>query len=197
MSDFEYLFALFSLLFGLIIAEIAVKFADAIDAHRSRPMGTLTPMLAILVVTDLCGFWMYLWAFRGTLTVNWLTVFTGVILAMVYFLAASLTFPCTSADCAHLDDHYWSRKRLVAAGLLGANTLATIALMTRAMPAWNDWWFYFFYPSYLAALGGLVLSRSRRWDMAFILWALLVNVVAGLDLAHSLFAIETGLVPQS
>ncbi len=48
MSDFEFLFALFGLLFGLIIAELAVKFADAIDTRTEQPLGVLTPSLGFL-----------------------------------------------------------------------------------------------------------------------------------------------------
>lgn len=62
MSDFEGLFGLFSLLFGLIVAELAIKFADAIDSHRERPIGILTPALAFLVLTDVTSFWLFLWA---------------------------------------------------------------------------------------------------------------------------------------
>jgi len=39
MTDFEGLFGLFGLMFGLIVAELALKFADAIDSNRERPMG--------------------------------------------------------------------------------------------------------------------------------------------------------------
>ena len=34
MSEFEFLFSVFGLLIGLTFIEIAIKFADAIDAHR-------------------------------------------------------------------------------------------------------------------------------------------------------------------
>ena len=37
MSDFEEIFGLLSLMFGLIVAELAIKFADAIDSHGERP----------------------------------------------------------------------------------------------------------------------------------------------------------------
>lgn len=82
MSDFEYLFALFGLLFGLIVAELALRFADAIDSHRVRPMGILTPALAFLVLTDMTSYWLFLWAFRASLHVSFTTVFSGVLLAM-------------------------------------------------------------------------------------------------------------------
>lgn len=184
MSDFEGLFGLLSLMFGLIVAELAIKFADAIDSHRERPLGILTPALAFLVLTDVTSFWLWVWGARRALEINWPTVFGCVLLAVVYFLAASLVFPRTSRDWAHLDEHYWSRKRLVAGGMLFANLVIIGAMMTRATPAWNDWWFYINFGGYLVALAGLVVSRSRRLDYIFLLWAIGTNVAAGADLMH-------------
>jgi len=185
MSDFEGIFGLLSLMFGLIVAELAIKFADAIDSHGERPVGILTPALAFLVLTDVTSFWLWVWGARKVLEINWPTVFGGVLLAFVYFLAASLVFPRTSRGWTHLDDHYWSRKRLVAAGMLLANTVIIGSMLTRATPAWNDWWFYFNFGGYLVALAGLVLSRSRRLDYVFLVWAIGINFAAGANLLHS------------
>jgi hypothetical protein len=194
MTDFEGLFGLFGLLFGLIVAELALKFADAIDCHRERPMGILTPALAFLVLTDVTSFWMFTWAARNVLKVNWHTVFGGVLIAIIYFLAATLVFPRTNRGWTHLDDHYWSRKRLVAGGLLFVNLVIEALMIMRAMPAWNDWWFYFYFAGYPLALTGLVLSRSRRLDYVFLAWAIGINLGAGSDLLpNSEFGKQIGL----
>ena len=182
MSDFEGLFGQLSIMFGLIVAELAIKFADAIDSHAERPIGILTPGLAFLVLTDVTGFWLFGWGARKVLLLNWSTVFEGVLLAFVYFLAASLVFPRTSRGWANLDDHYWSRKRLVALGMLFANIVIIGSMLTRATPAWNDWWFYSNFVGYFVALAGLVASRSRRLDYVFLIWAIGINVAAGANL---------------
>jgi hypothetical protein len=134
MTDFEFLFALFGLLFGLIVAELSIKFADAIDFSRERPVGILTPALAFLVLTDVTSFWLFIWAVRTVLTVSWPSVFSGVLLAMLYFVAASLVFPRTSRNVARLDDHYWSRKRVIAAVMLFVNLVALAGMLTRRHP---------------------------------------------------------------
>src|SRR3954467_4006525 len=41
MDDFSFLSGLFGILFGLIVAELATKFADAINLHHRRPIGLL------------------------------------------------------------------------------------------------------------------------------------------------------------
>lgn len=197
MSDFEALFSLFGLLFGLIVAEISLKLADAIESHRVRPLGVLTPALALLILTDITNFWLFLWGSRAGLVVSWRLVFIGILLAMVYFLAASLTFPRSKTDVAHLDDHYWERKKIVAGGILFVNVIVIGALVMRTAPAWNDWWFYFYFPSYVVALAGLTFSRVRWLDLVCLGWALTVNLSAGSDLLpHSHFGLAAGIVPS-
>jgi hypothetical protein len=194
MGDFEFLFALFGLLFGLIIAELALKFADAIERRRERPMGVLTPALAFLLLTDLTTFWLFIWGFRNVLTVSYRIVFAGVLLAMLYFLAAALLFPRADRRWTSLDEHYWSRKRLVAGAILLVNVVVTGAMLSRATPEWDDWWFYVYFPGYLVALTGLALSRSRRLDFIFLGWAIANNLIGGSDLFHSEFARQVGII---
>ena len=198
MSDFEYLFALFGLLFGLIVAELALRFADAIDLHRIRPMGVLTPALAVLVLTDMTSYWLFLWGFRASVHVSFTTVFSGIVLAMVYFVAASLVFPRNGAEYAHLDDHYLRRKRMVVGGILFVNIIVLSAMLSRTTPEWNDWWFYYYFVAYVVALAGLVISRSRKLDLFFLALALSVNLTSGFDLLpHSRFGQATGIVPHA
>lgn len=197
MGDFEFLFALFGLLFGLIVAELSIKFADAIDSNHETPLGILTPALALLLLTDVTGFWLWIWAARSVLTVSWPSVFSGVFLAMLYFVAASLVFPRTNRKRTHLDEHYWSRKRVVAAVMLFVNLVATGGMLTLADPAWNDWWFYYYFPSYLLALAGLTFSRSRGLDLFFLAWAIAVNISGGFSLLpNSQFGEQVGLAPN-
>lgn len=182
MSDFEGLFGLFGVMFGLIIAELSLKTADAIDSHRERPLGVLTPALAFLVLTDVTSFWLFIWSARNVLRVNWHTVFAGVLIAIVYFLAASLVFPRTKRDWDHLDQHYWSRKRVVVGGILFGNLAMDGFMLSRAIPEPTDWMFFFYFPSYLIAIVGLLFSRTRRWDLLFLTWAIFINLASGSDL---------------
>ena len=82
MSDFEFVFALYSLLLGLSMVEllgglgraIEVRFAAeaAADAEAGKgkfAIGWLTPLLAVFVMLDLLSFWRAAWVAkerRGT-----------------------------------------------------------------------------------------------------------------------------------
>ena len=155
MSDFEALFGLLTLMFGLIVAELAIKLADAIDSHRERPLGVLTLALALLVLTDVTSFWLWVWGARKVLEVNWPTVFGSVLLAVLYFLAASLVFPRTSRGWTISTTIIGRAKEWSRAACLFGNVAIIGSMLTRAMPAWNDWWFYFNFGGYLVALAGL------------------------------------------
>jgi hypothetical protein len=65
IGDFEALFSLFGPVFGLIVTEISLKLANVIDANRLRPTGVLTPALALLILTDITNFWLFLWGSRA------------------------------------------------------------------------------------------------------------------------------------
>jgi hypothetical protein len=182
MDDFSFLSGLFGILFGLIVAEIATKFADAIDLRHRRPVGLLTPLLACVVLMDAAGFWIWFWSMRSVITVRWHTVFLGLIVSVVYFLAAALIFPRSEGDWASLDQHYWSRKRLVVGGLLLVEGTFFGWQFSRVHPAWNDWWLYFYIVPYFGGFIGLLFSRSRRVDLALLGILIASLISSGLDL---------------
>ena len=174
MSDFEFLFSVFGLLIGLTFIEIAVKFADAIDAHSRRPIGVLTPLLAFFVMIDVSGFWLFTWSLRSLLLVRWHIVFIGLAVAMIYYLSASLIFPRSGGEWKNLDDHYWARKRLVIGGVLLIESALMAWQLTRAVPALDDYWFWFYQLPYFIPMAALLFTRSRRADIA--LFAILIGV---------------------
>lgn len=197
MSDFEFLFAFFSLLVGLIVAELATKFADAIEAARDRPIGLLTPLLTLFVLLDITSFWLFAWSMQTELRISWRTVFSAMTIAIVYFLAASMIFPRNPARWANLDEHYWDRKRLVLAGVVSVNLIVVAQSVARLLPSWSDGWFFFYQLTYFVPAGILMLSRSRSLDLA--MFAILIGslIISGFDLLpSSQWARDINLAPS-
>jgi hypothetical protein len=185
MTEFEFLFSVFGLLIGLTFIEIAIKFADAIDAHSRRPIGVLTPLLALFVMVDVAGYWVFAWSIRNLLHVRWRTVFVGLAVALIYYLSASMIFPRSEGEWKKLDDHYWARKRIVIGGILLVETATMAWQWTRAMPALSDYWFWFYQLPYFVPLALLLFTRSRRVDITLFAIIIGVQLFSDFDLGPS------------
>jgi hypothetical protein len=175
MTEFEFLNSVFGLLIGLTLIEIAIKFADAVDAHHRRPIGLLTPLLAAFVLIDVAGYWLFSWSLRDLLHVRWRTVFVALTVAMTYYLSASMIFPRSEGEWKTLDEHYWARKRWVIGGVLLVEGATMAWQWTRAVPALDDYWFWFYQLPYFLPMAALLFTRSRRVDIA--LFALMIGVM--------------------
>lgn len=186
MSDFEYFFTFFGLLLGLTVAEIAVRMADAIDAHRRRPIGVLTPLLAVFVLLDISSFWLFTWSARDIIRIDWPTIFVALTLAITYFLAAALIFPRSESDWTSLDEHFWARKRYVLGGVLVANVTLHVLLFSRALPSITEYWFFIHKFIYFGPVVWAWKATRRR------------SVIAALALAIGSFALEySNVLPTS
>lgn len=129
MSPFDYFFTLYGLILGLSVSVIATGFATAIQHRRSLRIGALTPLLATFVCLDIASFWETAWrAFRG-LPFSYGLLVAGMVIALVYFIAASLVFPHRIEDGMALDDHFWANKRPALLLTSAANTLLVLAVV--------------------------------------------------------------------
>src|SRR3990167_286072 len=125
MDDFEFVFALYSLLLGLSMVELLGGLGRAIEtrfaAEESREafaIGWLTPLLAIFVMLDLLSFWSAAWVARGDIAVSSAALLGVAAFASIYFLAARLVFPSHPEGFANLDIHYFRVRRAVLGLLL-------------------------------------------------------------------------------
>ena len=186
MSDFEYFFTFFGLLLGLTVVEIAVKLADAIDAHHRRPIGVLTPLLAAFVLLDISAFWLFTWSARDVIVIDWPVIFFALCLALLYFLSAALIFPRSEVGWVSLDQHFWARKRYVLGGILAANVILHLLLFTRALPQANEFWFFVHKLIYFGPLVWALMANSRK------------GVICALGLVIASYALEyANVIPTS
>lgn len=129
MSAFEFFFSFYGLLLGLSVAAIATGLATAIQHRRNLRIGWLTPLLAAFVGLDIASFWDQAWTNFQHLPFSYGMLVVGLIIALVYFVAASLVFPHTIEDGASLDDHFWANKKVVLLLLIVANLLSVLVLL--------------------------------------------------------------------
>ena len=169
MSDFEFVFALYSLLLGLSMVELlgglgrALEVRFAAEAEREAfSIGWLTPLLAIFVMLDLLSFWSAAWTARTSITVSTTTLMAVAAFASVYFLAARLVFPSHPEGFANLDVHYFRVRRIVL-GLLLVLLVAQLG-------------YYLSLPDLAASL-----ARPIAWIMTLVLVALMVAAMVVKD----------------
>ena len=173
MSGFEVIFTLFGLLLGLALAEGLGGLARALKSSHSVKIGWPTALLGIFVSCDVVTFWMYGWALRDLIPVNWPTLFGGFVVTAIYFVAASLVFP--DDDWGDIDAHFQRQYRSVLGGVLVCN----IALLAAAVAltgssgigtiriiiiTWS------FFPITLLA----ILTRDRRVVIGCLMWLILL-----------------------
>jgi len=138
MSQFEFLYGLFSLLLGFILVELMsglmrtlrARLPSAHGAKAEIHIGWLTPMLGALTMLNVVTWWLNLWVFQQTLPVGFDTAIIGVILCSFYYFAASMIFPDEPRAWPDVDEWFWLHRRQVIGCILAANIpffLVTIA----------------------------------------------------------------------
>lgn len=162
MSDFEFVFALYSLLLGLSMVELlgglgrAIEARFAAEAERERfVIGWLTPLLAVFVMLDLLSFWSAAWVARDDIAVSNTALMAVAAFASLYFLAARLVFPSHPEGFVDLDVHYFRVRRII----LGLLLVLLAAQLT----------YYLAQPDLAANL-----ARPLAWIMTLVLVALMV-----------------------
>lgn len=121
MSQFEFIFTLYSLLLGLSLVELlsglgrTVKARLHVDetAADAFKIGWLTPLLGLFVMLDLLSFWSAAWTVRDMISVNGATLMAIMLFASSYYMAAHLVFPDAIPRDGDLDPHYFRVRRIV------------------------------------------------------------------------------------
>lgn len=129
MSAFEFFFSFYGLLLGLSVAVIATGVATAVQRRKLVRIGWLTPLLALFVALDIASFWDAAWTNFRHLPFSYGLLVAGLVVALVYFVAASLVFPHEIEDGQSLDDHFWANKTIVLVLLIVANLLGAGAMV--------------------------------------------------------------------
>jgi hypothetical protein len=129
MTIFEFVFSLYSLLFGLALAQVFAGFGNTLQERHKIRVGWLTPLLGLFVIVDLTSFWEIGWELRGMSRPYFLFLLAGVLLAGIYYLAARLVFPRNFVEWPDFDVYYFRHKQWVFGGILVCNVIAAAVLL--------------------------------------------------------------------
>jgi hypothetical protein len=129
MSPFEFFFSFYGLLLGFSVAELVSGFARLIHERKAVTFGLLTPLLGLYVAIDISSFWVQAWLVFRNAPFNYALLVLGLIIAAVFYIAASMVFPRQISARTSLDHHFWAQRRWVLLGVLGANLLMLSVLV--------------------------------------------------------------------
>lgn len=129
MTVFEFVFSLYSLLFGLALAQVFGGFGNTLQERHKLKVGWLTPLLGLFVILDLTSFWEIGWQLRDMFQRPYfLALMVVVLLAGIYYLAARLVFPRNFVEWPDFDVYYFRHKQWVLGGILLCNVIAVVVL---------------------------------------------------------------------
>ncbi|MBN2971433.1 hypothetical protein JW805_05300 [Roseomonas aeriglobus] len=134
MTGFDFVFALFSLVLGLAVAEVLGGFANVMKLHaaaragkaRDVRVGWLVPLLGVLVTTNQLSFWIFAYGVRETLPFSYITLLGVLVVVGAYYLFSALIFPDDPADWPDFDLWYDQNNRFILGGLFAINLVMHI-----------------------------------------------------------------------
>ncbi len=135
MSAFEFFFSFYGLLLGLSVAELVGGFSRVLHRRRVVRFGWLTPLLAVFVAVDIVTFWNQAWVIFRFAPYNMALLVVGLVVAAVFYVAASVTFPGRDPvvdPSMDLDDHFWTHRRTVFLCVLIANLMVVVVFFSNA-----------------------------------------------------------------
>lgn len=135
MSAFEFFFTFYGLLLGFSVAELVGGLARVINDRKAVTFGLLTPLLGLFVAIDIATFWVQAWLVFRNAPFNYALLVLGLAVAAVFYVAASMVFPRQIAARTSLDSHFWTHRRWVLLGVMGANLLMMLVIIGLASRA--------------------------------------------------------------
>jgi hypothetical protein len=168
MTIFEFVFSLYSLLFGLALAQVFGGFGNTLQERHKLKVGWLTPLLGLFVILDLTSFWEIGWQMRGITRPYFLFLIACVLVAGIYYLAARLVFPRNFDEWPDFDVYYFRHKKWVYGGILLCNLAAVAGLAAVHAQFMRTPVGFANFASYFVLLAALIAVRSKRASLVLL-----------------------------
>jgi hypothetical protein len=169
MTIFEFVFSLYSLLFGLALAQVFGGFGNTLQERHKLKVGWLTPLLGLFVILDLTSFWEIGWQMRGITRPYFLFLIACVLVAGIYYLAARLVFPRNFEEWPDFDVYYFRHKNWVYGGILLCNLAAVAGLLVVHAQFLRSPVGFANFATYFLLLIALIAARGRRANIVLLL----------------------------
>jgi hypothetical protein len=114
LDQFGFFFGFYGLILGLAVTELLKGLGKLARAGSLRKLGWQTGLLALFLLLVICATWIDAWDSLRGVALNFAGLWGPVLIAIIYYLAATITFPEHPDAHASLDDYFAKRKRDVA-----------------------------------------------------------------------------------
>jgi hypothetical protein len=169
MTIFEFVFSLYSLLFGLALAQVFAGLGNTLQERHKIKIGWLTPLLGLFVTFDITSFWAIGWEMRDMFRPDFLYLLCGVLLAGIYYLAARLVFPRDFLEWPDFDVYYFRHRQWVFGGILFCNLVALSVSLALGSRFFRSPLGVINLVTYFIPLVALLAVRNRRANIALLL----------------------------
>jgi hypothetical protein len=183
VESFSYFIAFYSLILGLGLTELLGGFAHMVRAKALKKLEPQTALLALFILVDICSTWVDSWLTLKHVSVDFAGLWAPVLLAICFYLAASIVFPHDEADHERLADYYRERKRFVVGLLLAGEMLIHVTylhIFEQRIAHQPDLFWLWTVPYNLAieaSMGAIMFVRSRRANIVLLIVLLLLVMI--------------------
>tara|TARA_B100000678_G_scaffold214255_1_gene181636 strand:+ start:1025 stop:1594 length:570 start_codon:yes stop_codon:yes gene_type:complete len=137
MSPFDFLAIVIAIPMGLALVEIAQGISTTLRRRHAIKVGLLTPLLSIYLLLIISNAWLSLWRAQEILSVERSTLFFGLLLSVIFYIAASFAVPDSPEDGSDLDDWFLANRKFSLGGTFLLVTLVEIYLGQR-FTTWGE-----------------------------------------------------------
>jgi hypothetical protein len=183
VDSFTYFVAFYSLILGLGLTELLGGFAHMVRAKALKKLEPQTALLALFILVDICSTWVDSWLTLKHVSVDFAGLWAPVLLAICFYLAASVVFPHDEADHERLADYYRERKRFVIGLLLAGEMLIHVTylhVLEQRIAHQPELFWLWTVPYNLAieaSMVAIMFVRSRRANIVLLIVLLLLIMI--------------------
>ena len=183
MDSFSYFIAFYSLILGLGLTELLGGFAHMVRAKALKKLEPQTALLALFILVDICSTWVDSWLTLKHVSVDFAGLWAPLLLAICFYLAASVVFPHDEGDHERLADYYRERKRFVVGLLLAGEMLIHVTYLPileqriAHEPALFWLWTVPYNVAIEASMLAIMFVRSRRTNIVLLIVLLLLIMI--------------------
>jgi hypothetical protein len=111
LDKFGFFFGFYGLILGLAVAELLNGLGALARAGELRRLGWQTGLLGLFLLLVVCATWIDAWESLRGVSLDFDGLWAPILIAVLYYLAAAVTFPKNPSEWTSLDDYFVQRKR--------------------------------------------------------------------------------------